>query len=142
MDKKKVVYSQTFPLIICGLFSLLPENTLFNKCCIKSLHCLENYSFLKEQTERYLLLVVRIFSKAPVREIAFKLYEPVLKNNADHVHAYHYSENLRYLKQYLKKFRFIYYQYLNASNDVVITTLTTKQINNLAFYTLLLIMGL
>lgn len=146
IDQKSEISIHTH-FLLCGLFTLGPNNNSFKKINLS-----HNFSLASRENNKKNLFITlyhersakdyhNLLNRSSIRQIAYTLLKPILfqpKTVKGNLKIY--PSDLTTLKQYLKKYKYFYTRYfctqLNENE-----TLSDKELNYFAIHSLFLILG-
>ncbi len=136
--KKKVALIEITPFILCSLYTLVPNASLFKDI---NLYYINNeiYDFLTNFTK-----IENLCNKKFVKKLAFIIIQPFLRRDFNTLNKGRNKQKSReriLLNKYLKRYRNTYYRFFYSNNYTTIKKLTKKEINTFAIKALFLIVG-
>ena len=134
-------------LIICSLFTILPNDDFFKELNINKYYCsfrINEESILIDPVSLNNLFL--LLNKPLVRQLAYNILQPLLQRTAN-IPTYTFdirnnSLDNQVLKKYLKKFKHFYKLFFVENTFLIKPRLTEKEINFLAIKFLFILTGI
>ena len=148
--KEKTLYNWTLldtNLLICSLFTLVPNDKLFKELNItKYYYSTETGKKLVLVDLGYLNNFFLLLNKPLIRQLVYNIVQPLLKevtySKACSANIKNNSFDHKALKNYLKKFKYYYKLFFLENSFFIKSQMTEKEINFLAIKLLFILIGI